>query len=111
MDKKKIKNRLYIYIKEVILHIIVCGVLAILNPGQIVLIFLIGLIIPDSLILIMKILIEFHKLSRKNYLWLKKVHLGIHFCVLAASLVFLYYGYPFIAIAGISHLILDWFGF
>jgi len=94
-----------IFFVEVLSHIVVCTALSILDYRQAVAIFFIGLIFPDSLTLYVYLF-----KPKGTYFKAKKYYNIIHGINLIISLVAIFYGFPLIGIAGISHSILDYFG-
>lgn len=112
MIKKIFKNWRKFFLKEISLHIVACGILSFLDPAHILAIFLLGLG-PDLIALIRKILDEegLSILRRKQAMFLKHSSQILHAIVFAISIIAIFQGYPYIGIAGISHIILDLLGF
>lgn len=101
------------FLKEISLHVVACGILSFLAPNHILFIWLFGLIIPDLFMLTRKMTDTegLHILSRKQALSLKGASQVLHAIIFAISIVAIFMGYPYIGIAGISHIILDLLGF
>jgi hypothetical protein len=99
------KKFAYIFFIDIFPHIVVCTILSIFDYSQAIAIFLIGLILPDFLT-------GYVKLSNQKgaYFRRKKYLDALHGITLIIATVALFYGYPLVGLAGIIHVILDYFG-
>jgi len=99
------KKFAYIFFIDIFPHIVVCTVLSIFNYRQAIAIFIIGLFLPDFLT-------AYVKLSNQKgaYFKRKKYLDALHGVTLIIATIALFYGYPLVGLAGIIHMILDYFG-
>lgn len=99
------KKFVFLFFIDIFPHIIVCTVLSIFNYRQAIAIFVIGLILPDFLTAYVKLP------SQKGTYFKRKKYLdALHGVTLIIATVALFCGYPLIGLAGIIHVILDYFG-
>lgn len=94
-------------------HLIVCSIISLFFLKEIIWIFVFGWIFADIIPMIY-ILLAPVKTRQNNYPRFKNVMLlrkTAHYSTIIISLVFLYFGYFGVFLAGVSHLILDYFGY
>ena len=108
---RKIRKRIFwkgftkVFFIEVTAHIIVCTILSFYDYRQAIVIFLVGLILPDIYTLYIYVFKPKGTIPK-----VKRYIEAIHGINLLIALIAILSGYPLIGIAGISHSILDNFG-
>lgn len=121
MDSKRLKKISRNIIYEVIPHAVPCTILSLFDPSQAGMIFLVGLILPDFLVLFSKLTSfptkrdeKCEKIVKYPYLRYHKIRniiKSFHVLTFLVSVVALFLGYPLIFLAGLSHVILDAIGY
>ena len=99
------KKFAYIFFIDIFPHTVVCTVLSIFDYRQAIAIFIVGLFLPDFLTAYVKL-----PSQRNTYFKRKKYLDALHGITIIIATIALFYGYPLVGLAGITHVILDYFG-
>ena len=94
-------------------HLIACCIISLFFLKEIIWIFIFGWIFPDIFSIIYVQLVPV-SIRQNNYPRFKKVMFirhAAHYINVIISLIFLYYGFYGVFLAGMSHLVLDLFGY
>ena len=115
--KKITRNVIY----EVIPHVIPCTILSLFDPSQAGMIFLVGLFLPDFLVLFSKLTAyparrnergeKIVKYPYLRYYKIRNIIKAFHVLTFLISVVALFLGHPLIFFAGLTHIVLDMIGY
>lgn len=121
MDLKRLKKIIRNIVYEVIPHVIPCTILSLFDPAQAGMIFLVGLFLPDFLVLFSKLTAYPARRNEKcekivkypylRYYRIRNIIKTFHVLTFLISVVALFLGYPLIFLAGLSHIVLDAIGY
>lgn len=121
MNIKRLKKISRNIIYEVIPHAVPCAILSLFDPSQAGMIFLVGLFLPDFLVLFSKLTAyparrneKGKKIVRYPYLRYNRIRSIIksfHVLTFMIAVVALFLGFPLVFLAGLSHVVLDMIGY
>jgi len=121
MDFIRLKGIIRNVIYEVIPHVVPCTILSLFDPSQAGMIFIVGLFLPDFLVLFSKLTAypacrdeQCNKIVKYPYLRYNKIRNTIkvfHVLSFLISVIALFLGHPLIFFAGLSHIVLDLIGY